>query len=277
MDASANQESVACPNCGAPVTGPWCSGCGQETGAGSGALARTARRQWQRIWHSLTALVLRPGQLTAEFRDGQRARSVTPWRLAFNVVAVFLVLSFVTNFRVATIADQDASGTFAAAISATAQRAHLDKAVLVERLDRRFNTLYSLLVTLSVACYALLARVTHWRRKERWSVHVVFALHFVAWTFIANLIYFLVMRVFGLSVALSVSAAAKDPMANYASIVLIALILIWQLAYMTIAFRRVYADAWTAAGAKALLGVVVGVTADNAVAFLAFWLAARTI
>jgi hypothetical protein len=38
---------------------------------GHGSLRRSIRRQWERIRHSLWTLVAHPGQLTAEFRDGQ--------------------------------------------------------------------------------------------------------------------------------------------------------------------------------------------------------------
>jgi len=105
--------------------------------------ARTLRRQWQRIRHSLVALIVHPGQLTAEFRDGQRARSINPWRLAFNVIAVFFVLSFVTDFRAANFPKQDPSGKLAA---------------VLERVDRRFNAIDTVLVTLAIAAAALIAR-----------------------------------------------------------------------------------------------------------------------
>ena len=97
----------------------------------------------------MVALLVHPGQLTAEFRDGQRARSISPWRLAFNTIAVFFVLSFVTDFRVANFPKQDLSGTLADAISAAARQTNVDEATVTERVDRRFNAIYTLLVILS--------------------------------------------------------------------------------------------------------------------------------
>jgi Protein of unknown function (DUF3667) len=223
-----------------------------------------------RIGHSLVSLIVHPGQLTAEFRDGQRARSINPWRLALNVVAIFFVLSFVTNFRIANFPKQNPSGELANAISAGAQEAKVAEITFMERVDRRFNAIYTVFVTLSIASFAVLARLTHWRRPERWSVHFVFALHFTAWTFIANLVYYLAMRSLGLS-------ATYESQSHAAGAALLGLIIFWQFSYMLLAFRRVYADTWIGAGAKAMVVVVVGVLIGNMVMVLSFWLAVKTV
>src|SRR5215472_19289929 len=126
MEARSEAEAAPrCPNCGARMIGSWCAGCGQESIAEQGALTRTVQRQWQRIRHTLVALVIHPGQLTAEFRDGMRARSISPWRLAFNVLTVFFLLSFVTDFSVANFPKQDPSGKLAQAMNDAAQQVNI--------------------------------------------------------------------------------------------------------------------------------------------------------
>jgi hypothetical protein len=257
-----------CPNCGARQIGPWCAGCGQEFAIGEGAFVRTVSRQWERIRHSIVALVIHPGQLTAEYRDGQRARSISPWRLAFNVIAVFFVLSFVTDFNVANFPKLDPSGTLANAISIAAQQANISEGTFTERLGRQFNGIFTLLEILPIAASAVLAWLTHFRRREPWSVHFVFALHFTAWGFIANLAYYLALRLFGLPV--TYAAQTSD-----AGMALLVLMLLWQFGYVLLAFRRVYADGWIGAGAKAAAMVAVRLVIGNAVALLSFWLAVQ--
>jgi Beta-eliminating lyase len=63
-----------CANCGAELLGEWCAECAQESISGHSA-RRTLHRQWERVRLLIVALVVHPGLLTAEFRDGQRARS----------------------------------------------------------------------------------------------------------------------------------------------------------------------------------------------------------
>jgi hypothetical protein len=267
MEAKAKPEAApACPNCGTRIVGSWCAGCGQETLVEHGTLVRTAERQWQRIRHTLVALVRHPGQLTAEFRDGLRARSITPWRLTFNVLTVFLLLSFVTDFGVANFPRLDPSGMLAQALSAAAQRAKVDEAAFLERVARHFNGIFTLSVIVSIAVSAVMARLTHLQRRESWSVHLVFALHFTAWVFIVNLVYFLAMRSFGLSLTYGSQQSA-------AGAALIALVLLWQFSYVLVAFRRVYADGWIGAGAKSALMLAVSFVTGNLLAILSFFLA----
>src|SRR5215471_1974414 len=172
MDTNSHAETAPrCPNCGAPAIGAWCTTCGQESIVGHDAFVRVLTRQWQRIRHTLVALMVHPGQLTAEFRDGLRARSISPWRLTFNVLTVFFLLSFVTDFGVANFPKEDPSGQLALAISDAAQRANVDQVTFMERVDRRFNSIYTFLLTLSIASSAVVARLTHLQRRHSWGVH----------------------------------------------------------------------------------------------------------
>jgi Protein of unknown function (DUF3667) len=267
----AAELAPACPNCGAQMSGIWCSGCGQESLVEPFGLS--LRRQWQRIRHSMVALVVHPGQLTAEFRDGKRARSITPWRLAFNIISIFFVLSFVTDFHAAKFPGQDSTGTLANLIAADAHDARVDAVIFAERIDRRFNAIFTGLTVVPVAISAVLAQLTHLRRRERWSIHFVFALHLTAWSFIANFVYYSAMRFLGHASF----ATTNDPHARNAGIALLAVILLWQFAYVLLAFRRVYADGWIAGGLKAAVMVGVRLFAGNGLAILALYLAAKSL
>jgi Protein of unknown function (DUF3667) len=271
--SSTTQPAPRCPNCGAARHGGWCAECGQEYPGERGAVARIARRQWQRIAHSLWALMVHPGHLTAEFRDGQRARSVTPWRLTFNVVTLFLILSFVTNFRVANFPRLDPSGTLGQLIQQAETKAHAEPGFFAERLDRRFNSIYTVLVIVIVGARAFAARLTHLRHPARWSVDVAFALHLTAWAFIATLVYLLAIRLLG-AAPIGASLAAASPSLGVA---LLALVELWQWAYVSLAFRRVYGDRRFAASMKSIVMVVVGLIVSNALVFVAFWLALNTV
>ena len=274
MRAYPSAESIAdCPNCGAPATGAWCAGCGQEALAGPNFSSRALRRQWDRIRHTVVALVVHPGQLTAEFRDGMRARSVSPWRLAINLVTFFFVLSFVTDFRVASLARQDPGGALAGVISEAASLAHVDVPTYLERVDRRFDAIYTVMIALLVAIAALTARLTHWRPGARWSVHFVFALHLIAWSFIINFVYLVAMRLFKLSAFM----VGTDPSVSLGSALLLLVVILWQFGYVLVASRRVYADSWMGGSVKAAVMVIVKLVAGNVLARLSFWLAVQSL
>jgi hypothetical protein len=94
----------ACANCGAPLSGRYCSSCGQR---GDTAPHSVGHFLWEaiealthadsRVWGTLQPLLRRPGFLTREFFHGKRARYVEPLRLYLILSVVFFVLSALLN------------------------------------------------------------------------------------------------------------------------------------------------------------------------------------
>lgn len=226
-----------------------------------------------RIRHSLIALAIHPGLLTAEFRDGKRARSINPWRLTFNVLATFLALSFVTDFKVASFPKFDPSGTLTTVLTDAARNAHVDMDTFIERVERHFNTIYTLMVAVTIVFTALMARLMHWRKGFSWGLHFVFALHLTAFAFILNLFYNVALRATGSTTYLR----TDDGALRVHGFLLLALVMIWQIAYVTIAFRRVYDDGWSAAAAKAVVMTVCRFVAVNAALSSSFFLAIQSV
>jgi hypothetical protein len=90
-----------CLNCGTPLTGPYCSECGQKA-----HVHRSVRAFFQdfvtalfnfegKIWRTLPMLAWRPGEMTRRYIAGERARFISPVALyLFTVFAMFAVLNF---------------------------------------------------------------------------------------------------------------------------------------------------------------------------------------
>ncbi len=89
----------ACLNCAAPLTGPFCSQCGQNVADYHRSIWRLIASFFDNVfsWDSkffrtLGPLLTRPGLLTREFLIGRRARYVQPLRLFLFTSAVCLTL-----------------------------------------------------------------------------------------------------------------------------------------------------------------------------------------
>jgi hypothetical protein len=89
-----------CPNCRAPLQGPWCHACGQkgeDYQRAIGPLTAEALKGLThldgRVWKTLPRLAVRPGQLTRDYLDGRRASQIPPFRLFL----VTLLLVFFTG------------------------------------------------------------------------------------------------------------------------------------------------------------------------------------
>ena len=88
-----------CPNCAAPLQGPWCHACGQKGEEYHRSIWHLIAEAFEglthldgRAWNTLPKLIFRPGRLTREYLDGHRASQIPPFRLF--LVALLLVFFF---------------------------------------------------------------------------------------------------------------------------------------------------------------------------------------
>ena len=93
-------HETACLNCGTPLVGSHCHGCGQRghvhktLGAFFHDLLHGVLHFEGKIWRTLPLLAWRPGRLTREYIDGRRASYVSPIALfLFTMFLLFAVFS----------------------------------------------------------------------------------------------------------------------------------------------------------------------------------------
>lgn len=142
---SGDGSSGDCLNCGSPVTGSYCSNCGQPL-----QVHRSIGAFWHDIlhgvlhfegkfWRTLPLLAWKPGELTRRYIHGQRARFISPMALfLFSVFLMFAVFSFIGS---------PFSGISGAADAAGAETASEAIAVEEERLETKIAEIESALAT----------------------------------------------------------------------------------------------------------------------------------
>ena len=88
-----------CANCGADVTGRYCSACGQKVEYRSHSLwnfivqaTEVLTHGDSRLWRTLGPLMLRPGFLTQQFLSGHRASYLPPFRLYIFLSVIFFMV-----------------------------------------------------------------------------------------------------------------------------------------------------------------------------------------
>lgn len=104
----------ACLNCGSPLSGRFCTSCGQPA-----HLHRSLLHLLEELlhsvlhfdakgWRTLPLLVARPGLLTRRYIDGQRRRYVSPLALfLFNSFLMFFIISLLAEHTSLTSAPLD--------------------------------------------------------------------------------------------------------------------------------------------------------------------------
>jgi hypothetical protein len=208
-----SSEDGCCPNCGAALSGPYCSSCGQRQvdldrpfRERSGEVMESFLSFDTRILRTLWPLISRPGWLTLEFLAGRRARYIHPFKLYFAFsVLLFLALAF-SGYMAVRIGSTDDQGVAGIQIDngSDEQEGDDDPAEESEepsflgrlfrpvgelaandpdRLNRLFTDRFAKSVILQVPIFAVLLRVLYWRR--RYVAHLVFSLHLHSFAFLA--------------------------------------------------------------------------------------------
>ncbi|MFE9084192.1 DUF3667 domain-containing protein [Brevundimonas sp. NPDC003935] len=103
----AGEHHTSCADCGAEVSGNFCSNCGQAA-----HVHRTLLHLGEellhgvmhfdgRFWRTLPLLILNPGRLTREWVQGRRTRYVSPLAMfLFTLFVMFFALSFMPHSEV---------------------------------------------------------------------------------------------------------------------------------------------------------------------------------
>ena len=94
-----------CENCETPLTGEYCSQCGQHAIDYRRSIMRLAidaadsLLNWDtKFLHTVVVLLLRPWRLTNDFNAGRRVRYVHPLRLYLIASILFFLLGNLLNF-----------------------------------------------------------------------------------------------------------------------------------------------------------------------------------
>ena len=246
-----------CGNCGAPLSGPYCSQCGQRHEPAMHSFWHFMQEAFEdfthadsRLWRTLGALLFRPGFLTREFLEGRRARYLPPVRLYLVLsVAFFVIAGILTSHSHADAQTPAAAreacaeipqqmpwlGDYGARFQAGCVAAIEDGGRSVDEsiLHNVPRAMFLFLPLLGLVMKAL------YRRSPRYYVeHLLFFVH-------NHALIFLLLAVYALLGAILPAAVTS---------VLAGTLWIYLALYFFASMRRVYGQGWLATAGK--LGVL---------------------
>jgi hypothetical protein len=260
-----NPAAARCANCAEPLTGPFCASCGQS----ADELRRPFRTMLAdamsevfsldaRLARTVWPLLTRPGRLTKEYLSGRRAAHVPPLRTYLIAAVVFFGLFSLFPPPSPPVYVFTRGTPEAARIkSTTGSRVTFELPEHVPFGDRRFQDVsararanpeafaraaYSNIPRaffLFLPVFALMLKGLYWKQGY-YVEHLVFALYFQAFLFLALALHF---------------AAGWLP--GFLSAPLRLALVLWPVAYVPIALRRVYGGSRIATAFKSAALVVL--------------------
>ena len=245
-----------CRACSAVLAGPFCQKCGQPSAAVRRTLREVLSGQNGRLIHTLRIILTAPGELAHEIDEGRDSASMRPLTLLFHLAAFFFLVSTFTGFGIDVITRADASGTFATTIERNASA--YPPALYHERLEHRFQAIYTVFVPLIALGYGGTIGLTHWRRKP-WMVPLAGGIQYLCFIYLLLAVLWTAARAFGM-----------DPFKLSPGQIVIVLV---GVGYATLTHRRICQERWTMATLKGVVVVVLGAAVHNAALVAALSLA----
>lgn len=174
-----------CPNCGAELHGRFCANCGQRVAPLRPTLHELLHEATHELSHvdgkilrTVGLLLFRPGQLTKEFFEGKRARSVTPIRLYLLASVLFFGIVALSPPRPMKVSVT--KGT-SARLERAAERMNRDPTVLAHAMETAFPKAMFLLMPL----FGLIVYAFYSRTERMYVPHFYFSVHVHAFAFVA--------------------------------------------------------------------------------------------
>jgi hypothetical protein len=185
-----------CNNCGAGLTGPYCSRCGQkEADTDWRSLGDIAREFWDELvsldFKSVRTIfaLSHPGHLAAEFIAGRRRRYLTPLKTYLLAAALFFVVApRITDFTFDGQMAQDREGSFRSRVEARIAATGVDRALFADRFERNLQTTYTVMPIVSVIVFTLLLRWLYGAYFPWLGPHLAVALYQAAFGFLMALV-----------------------------------------------------------------------------------------
>ena len=247
-----------CVSCDASLSGPYCSKCGERALEPEALtlrhfLVHTVAHELLNVdgalWRTLRLLFVRPGRLSLEYAAGRRRPYINPFRLLLIAIVVYALTASsghvsTWNFGPVTVSMAPAAVRRTLSVENTIdqidhygllrQQLAAKKAVLVSDAAReRFHDrLDAFAQPVSFANVVLLAGALHLcfrRQRHRFLEHAAFSMHFVSFVLLSSLTLMLAIRL-------------RFWLGGYLFLVM-ALISLWQFAYLAMGVRRFYLQA----------------------------------
>jgi hypothetical protein len=197
-------SASSCATCGETLVGDYCHACGEKRPE---ARDLTVRRFVEdaakeltsldsKLYHTLRALLFRPGLLTLEWIAGRRGRYLKPLNLCLALFAVQLFAYTATKqasmFNVAMLVDNERQmaeqmhipngGLYGRLFARASARKGESVESLQEAVNEKWQRNVSLLQPAQIFGLAVLLQLLYIFSRRYFVEHLVFSMHFLAFT-----------------------------------------------------------------------------------------------
>jgi hypothetical protein len=217
-----------CPECGTALVGDHCHGCGEKRPEArdlalrhffSEAAQELTSVEHSKLFHTVWALLFRPGFLTNEWLAGRRRRYLKPLNLCLGILALSLfaysVYKPVSMFDIEKFIKASKREDSMKLFERFAAKKKVGVPELFDRLGDKWQRYMSLSTLLFVGGFALVLQVVFLLKRRYFVEHLVFSMHFISFSTLLVLLlwpvyYYVGIKTGGLNVLIGLFKWALD-------------------------------------------------------------------
>jgi hypothetical protein len=196
--ATAHEPRTACTNCGSAIVDVFCGTCGERQPDHHDLtvshffhdVLHEMLHFDSKIFRTLRLLIVKPGELTAEYFAGRKTRYIAPLRLFLTLFALqffaFTVYKPVALYSIGAMTKMSHNAQFETMMKDIAAAEHTTVEEVEHRFDETFQHRMSYMQLLNIFGIALVMKILH--RKRFFAEHLVFAAHYCALTYLYSLL-----------------------------------------------------------------------------------------
>ena len=184
-----------CPSCGERLIGDFCHRCGEKRPESrdltlrhffTEAAQELTSVEHSKLFHTIWAVLFRPGFLTNEWIAGRRRLYLKPLNLYLGIFALslfaFSVYKPVSMYNLDNLLAQEQNRESSKVFDRFAAKKHLTRDVLLDRISEKWQRYISLSPLLIVAGFAIVLRLVFLFSPRYFVEHLVFSMHFVTFS-----------------------------------------------------------------------------------------------
>jgi hypothetical protein len=191
----AGAAAADCPECEEPFSGDYCHRCGEKRPEArdlsvrhffSEAAQELTSVEHSKVFHTLWALLFRPGFLTNEWKAGRRRRYLKPLNLCLGILALnffaYSVYKPVSMFDIEKFIKESKREDSMKVFERFAAKKQTTVPELFDRLGEKWQRNVSFSTLLFVGVFALVLQAVFLLGRRYFVEHLVFSMHFISFS-----------------------------------------------------------------------------------------------
>ena len=192
---SSGTTAGACPECETALVGDHCHGCGEKRPEArdlslryffTEAMQELTSVEHSKLFHTIWALLFRPGFLTNEWIAGRRKRYLKPLNLCLGILALSLfaysVYKPVSIYNLDSLLARSGSPDAIKPYEHLAAKKQMELSVFFDRSSEKWQHYMSLSPLPLVGAFALVLQFVFMFSRRYFVEHLVFSMHFLSFT-----------------------------------------------------------------------------------------------